>query len=603
MVNEFSDILATLPEPGKRNVLITSALPYVNNVPHLGNIIGSVLSADVFARYCRGRGIPTLYIGGTDEYGTTTEAKALIEKCTPRELCDKYHAIHAEIYQWFNISFDIFGRTTTQLQTDITQDIFRKLYNNGYLRERMTTQLYCQEHQSFLADRFVEGECPTCSYTDARGDQCDLCGQLLEPLQLKNPRCKIDGFTPITKDTKHIFLELDKLQREVEDYFQKASTNGAWPNNGKSITLAWLNEGLQPRSITRDMKWGTEVPLPGYEDKVIYSWFDACIGYVSITAKYTDQWEKWWRNPEDVQLYQFIGKDNVVFHSVIFPASQVGTRDTWTKVHHLATTDYLTYEGGKFSKSRGIGVFGDSAQQTGVSADVWRYYLLSRRPETGDTEFSWDSFISANNSILLNNLGNFASRVLKFVNSRFYNAIVPDWTKYHEPSFETWKEEINRLLTKYVEELDAVKLRAGLATALHISQQGNLFLQTNKLDGKLHESEPTKCAAVIGLAVNMIHLLASVIAPYMPETSKSICTQLRVEPLAIPDRWSADSIKPSHEIGKAEHLFHRIQPEKAQIWREMFGSAEVQKVKEEEAAAKAKKSTTLKGAFNSIYAI
>ncbi|KLJ08866.1 methionyl-tRNA synthetase [Blastomyces silverae] len=432
----------------------------------------------------------------------------------------------------------------------------------------MTTQLYCQEHQSFLADRFVEGECPTCKYTDARGDQCDLCGQLLEPLQLKNPRCKIDGFTPITKDTKHIFLELDKLQPEVEDYFQKASTNGAWPNNGKSITLAWLNEGLEPRSITRDMKWGTEVPLPGYEDKVIYSWFDACIGYVSITAKYTDQWEKWWRNPEDVQLYQFIGKDNVVFHSVIFPASQIGTRGTWTKVHHLATTDYLTYEGGKFSKSCGI--------------------------ETGDTEFSWDLFISANNSILLNNLGNFASRVLKFVNSRFYNNIVPDWTKYHEPSFETWKEEINRLLTKYVEELNAVKLRAGLATALHISQQGNLFLQTNKLDGKLHENEPTKCAAVIGLTVNLIHLLASVIAPYMPETSKSICTQLRVEPLATPDRWSADSIKPSHEIGKPEHLFRRIQPEKAQIWREMFGSEEVQKVKEEEAAIKAKKSTALK---------
>ncbi|OJD14103.1 hypothetical protein AJ78_05524 [Emergomyces pasteurianus Ep9510] len=230
MANASLDTLATLPEPGKRNVLITSALPYVNNVPHLGNIIGCVLSADVFARYCRGRGISTLYIGGTDEYGTTTEAKALIEQY-------------------------------------ITQDIFLKLYNNGFLKERMTTQLYCQKHQSFLADRFVEGECPACGYIDARGDQCDMCGQLLEPLQLKNPRCKIDRFAPVTKDTKHIFLELDKLQSEVESYFQKASTNGVWPNNGKSITLAWLKEGLQPRSITRDMKWGTDVPLPGYENK------------------------------------------------------------------------------------------------------------------------------------------------------------------------------------------------------------------------------------------------------------------------------------------------------------------------------------------------
>ncbi|PGG97138.1 hypothetical protein AJ80_09732 [Polytolypa hystricis UAMH7299] len=434
--------VALLPEPGKRNILITSALPYVNNVPHLGN---------------------------------------------------KYHTIHAEIYKWFNISFDLFGRTTIQLQTDITQDIFLKLNDNGFLKERMTTQLYCQQHHSFLADRFVEGECPTCGHVDARGDQCDLCGQFLEPLELRNPRCKIDGSTPVTKDTKHIFLELDKLQPE-------------------------LKEGLQPRSITRDMKWGTEVPLPGYEDKVTYPWFDACIGY-------------------------FLGKDNVVYHSVIFPASQIGTEDVWTKVHHLSVTDYLTYEGGKFSKSRGMGVFGDSAQQTGVSSGVW--------------------------PCLLNNLGNFVSRVLKFVNLRFYNNI----------------------------ELDAVKLRAGLATVLRVSQQGNLFLQANELDGKLYENEPSKCAAVIGLSINLIYLLASVIAPYMSETAQSIHTQLRVDPLSIPDHWNADSIKPSHGIGKAEHLFSRIQPEKAQVWREMFGSQEeVQEMKEEETAIKAKKSAGSKAA-------
>lgn len=222
----------------------------------------------------------------------------------------------------------------------------------------MTTQLYCSQHNSYLADRFVEGECPFCGYTDARGDQCDLCGRLLDPLQLRNPRCKIDGAAPVTRDTKHIFLELDKLQPDVEAFFRASAQNGKWSSNSKVITSSWLKEGLQPRSITRDIKWGTAVPRPDYTDKVIYSWFDACIGYVSITASYTNQWEKWWRNPEDVQLYQFIEKDNVVFHSVIFPASQLGTRDTWTKLHHLSTTDYLTYEGGKFSKSRGIGVLG-----------------------------------------------------------------------------------------------------------------------------------------------------------------------------------------------------------------------------------------------------
>ncbi|KAK3337472.1 methionyl-tRNA synthetase [Cercophora scortea] len=552
-----------LPEGGKRNVLVTSALPYVNNVPHLGNIIGSVLSGDVFARYCRGRGIRTLYIGGTDEYGTTTETKALVEGCTPQELCDKYHAVHAEIYKWFNISFDIFGRTTTELQTRITQDIFLELHKNGFLEERMTTQLYCEEHHSFLADRLVEGECPKCGYKDARGDQCDLCGLLLDPLELKNPRCKIDGSSPVTRETKHIFLELDKLQPKILTIFNESLAKGAWSANGAQITAAWLKQGLQPRSITRDMKWGTKVPLPGYEEKVIYSWFDACIGYVSITANYTDQWEKWWRSPEDVQLYQFIGKDNVVFHSEI-----------WTKLHHLSTTDYLTYEGGKFSKSRGVGVFGDSARKTGVPADVWRYYLVSHRPESGDSEFTWDAFVSSNNNLLLNNLGNFVSRVVKFVNSRHYNSIVPDWKDYSQDSFVAWETEVNGLLAQYIRELDAVKLRPALATVLNISQLGSSFLQSNKLDNKLVENEPAKCAAVIGRAINLVHLLASLIAPFMPDTAEAINKQLRVEPLPILDGWDASSISPGHEIGKAQHLFTRISPEKGEEWRRLFGSKE-----------------------------
>nr|POE71373.1 methionine--trna ligase, cytoplasmic [Quercus suber] len=578
-----------LPAPGKRNILVTSALPYVNNVPHLGNIIGSVLSADVFARYCRGRGVRTLYIGGTDEYGTTTEVRALEEGCTPRDLCDKYHNVHAEIYKWFNISFDIFGRTTTKLQTEITQQIFTKLNQNGFLKERMTTQLYCENHHSFLADRFVEGECPSCGYPDARGDQCDLCGRLLDSLDLKNPRCKVDGATPVNRDTKHTFLELDKLQPAVDKFYREATQDGRWSSNSKAITAAWLKDGLLPRSITRDMKWGTPVPLPGYEEKVIYSWFDACIGYVSITAQYTDQWEQWWRNPEEVQLNQFIGKDNVVYHSVIFPASQIGTKEPWTMLHHLSTTDYLTYEGGKFSKSRGIGVFGDAARETGVPADVWRFYLLAHRPETGDAEFTWDSFVSSNNSVLLNNLGNFVSRVVKFVNSRHYDNIVPEWEAYQDPVFESWKEEINFMLQQYIRELDTVKIRAGLATVLRISQQGNAFLQSNRLDSSLREKDALKCAAVIGLSINLFHLLASIIAPYMPDVAKSINMQLRADPLPILDSWSALSIQPGHEIGNATHLFTRINPQKAQEWREMFGSAEAKKPKAEETTVKVKK--------------
>ncbi|KAK4909291.1 methionine--tRNA ligase mes1 [Elasticomyces elasticus] len=281
--------------------------------------------------------------------------------------------------------------------------------------------------------------------------------------------------------------------------------------------------------------------------------------------------------------------------TVVFPGSQIGTRETWTKLHHLSTTEYLTYEGGKFSKSRGIGVFGDSAQKTGVASDVWRYYLISHRPETSDSEFNWDSFISANNNLLLKNLGNFVSRVVKFVNSKNFNNIVPDYTQYHEPSFDTWKEQVNGLLTEYIQKLDAVKIRGALSTVLSMSQQGNVFLQSNNLNNKLGEEEPLKCATVIGIAVNLIHLLASVLSPFMPDTAKSMNDQLRIKPLPIPDHWDADSIKPQHEIGKAAYLFSNIKPEKGEEWRRMFGGQEAQKVKEEEAARKTAKKAAMKG--------
>lgn len=353
---------AILPEEGKRNVLITSALPYVNNVPHLGNIIGSVLSADVFSRYSKARGNPTLYICGTDEYGTATETKAIEEGVTPQQLCDKYNKLHKDVYDWFEIEFDHFGRTPTKQQTEIAQDIFTKLNKSGYLEEQTTQQPYCTQHNSFLADRFVEGECPLCGYNDARGDQCDKCGHLLDPLELINPRCKLDGATPEVRQTKHIYLQLDKLQEKTAEWNKKSQVDGVWSDNGINITNAWIREGLKPRGITRDLKWGTPVPLEGYDDKVMYVWFDACIGYVSITANYTEHWEQWWRNPENVKLYQFMGKDNVPFHTVVFPSSQLGTGDKWTMLNTLSTTEYLNYEHGKFSKSRNIGVFGNSAK-------------------------------------------------------------------------------------------------------------------------------------------------------------------------------------------------------------------------------------------------
>ncbi|KAI0889634.1 methionyl-tRNA synthetase [Annulohypoxylon maeteangense] len=616
-----------LPQPGKQNILITSALPYANNVPHLGNIIGSVLSADVFARFSRARGFPTLYICGTDEYGTATETQALAEGVDPATLCTKYNAIHRDIYSWFKIDFDIFGRTPTAQHTEIVQQIFTRLWENGFIEERETEQAYCPAHNSFLADRFVEGECSLCHAAGARGDQCDACGNLLDPLEptedtkaesgedrkatgwLVNPHCKLDGATPERRTTKHLYLKLDALQPEVKSWLDNAGDIKDWSSNAIAITQSWLNDGLKPRSITRDLKWGVPVPtgLPGlsggdYDGKVFYVWFDACIGYPSITKCYTDRddttgknWEKWWKNPDNVSLYQFMGKDNVPFHSIIFPASQLGTQEKWTQVHKLSTTEYLNYEGGKFSKSKSVGVFGNSAKDTGVPVDVWRYYLLSRRPETSDSEFSWREFVDANNNDLLKNLGNFCNRVVKFAHAKL-NAVVPDYTKYQDSdgSIKQFTEEVNGLLQTYISNLNATKLRAGLSTALSISAVGNKLLQDNKLSNQLLTEDPERCNAVVGVALNHLHLLANILFPYLPETADGILRQIGVQGsgnsrFAIPDTWTPNTIPPGQALGEPKLLFSLIPTEKADEWREAFGGEELRKQKAiemEKAAAK-----------------
>ncbi|KAG5292788.1 methionyl-tRNA synthetase [Histoplasma ohiense] len=582
-----------LPKKGQRNILITSALPYVNNVPHLGNIVGSVLSADVFARYQKACGRPTLYICGTDEYGTATETKALEEGMTPEELCAKYNKIHQEVYEWFEIGFDIFGRTPTAQHTEISQAIFKRLYDNGFLEEKTAEQPFCEKHDSFLADRYVEGECPRCGYDDARGDQCDKCGHLLDPFDLKNPRCKLDGATPVRRNTKHIHLLLDKLQPEIEAWVHPAIEKGDWPKNSRVITESWLKEGLKDRGITRDLKWGVPVPLDGYEKKVLYVWFEACIGYPSITANYTPDWELWWRDPDNVQLYQFLGKDNVPFHSVIFPGTQIGTRDKWTKLHHLSTTEYLNYENGKFSKSRGIGVFGNNAKETGVPADVWRYYLLKNRPETGDTQFEWRSFVDANNGELLAKLGNLVNRMVKLIASpKAYSSTVPDFTV--PELFKPVLGEITTLLRQYITEMEGVHLRAGVATAMRIVEVGNGLIQSNKLDNSLIAREPERAASVVGIVINLIHLISSIFSPYLPATSASILEQLNVPFANIPsldelkdEGWKPALIKPGHQIGKAKYLFSQIDPKKADEWREMFGGSQAERLKKEQDAAKA----------------
>ncbi|MDR1256427.1 MAG: methionine--tRNA ligase, partial [Spirochaetaceae bacterium] len=303
--------------------LITSALPYVNNVPHLGNLI-QVLSADAFARFCRLRGYETCYVCGTDEYGTATETRAAEEGIGPRELCDRYWAIHDDIYRWFNIAFDKFGRTSTPVHTEVAQEIFSRLDAAGYIIEKTVEQLYCPACRRFLADRYVRGICPHCGYDGARGDQCEACGKLLDPTELKEPKCSSCGTAPELKTTKHLYIDLPKMRGKLESWMNEASARGKWAKNAVQMSQAWIRDGLRERAVTRDLKWGIPVPKAGFENKVFYVWFDAPIGYVSITGNLAQDrgldWkafiDEWWKNPENVELFQFIGKDNIPFHTV-----------------------------------------------------------------------------------------------------------------------------------------------------------------------------------------------------------------------------------------------------------------------------------------------
>ncbi|CAL5199008.1 unnamed protein product [Lathyrus oleraceus] len=594
---------AKLPVEGKRNILITSALPYVNNVPHLGNIIGCVLSADVFARYCRLRGYNVIYMCGTDEYGTATETKALEENCSPKEICDKYHAIHKEVYDWFNISFDKFGRTSSPEQTEACQSIFKKIFDNKWLSERTVEQLYCDTCERFLADRLVEGTCPTpgCEYDSARGDQCDKCGKLLNPTELKSPRCKVCKSSPRLRDTDHLFLELPLLKDKLEQYINKMSVDGSWSQNAIQITNAWLRNGLERRCITRDLKWGVPVPHEKYSNKVFYVWFDAPIGYISITACYTPDWEKWWKNPENVELFQFMGKDNVPFHTVIFPSTLLGTGENWTLMKTISVTEYLKYESGKFSKSNGIGVFGNDAKDTNIPVEVWRYYLLTNRPEVSDTDFTWPDLQAKLNSELLNNLGNFINRVLSFIAKpagQGYNSIIPtvpdDVSGDSHDLTKKLADKVSAYLDQYIEAMEKVKLKQGLKIAMSISGEGNAYLQETAFWRLYKENQPL-CALVMKTAAGIAYLLACLLEPFMPSFTLEVFKQLNLSVethLSLYDDKDVDRVKrpwdilnAGHKIGTPKPLFRELKDEELEFYKNKFAGSQADRVVRAEAEA------------------
>jgi methionyl-tRNA synthetase len=557
-----------------KKVLITSALPYVNAVPHLGNIIGCVLSADVFARFSRSRGNDTLYICGSDEHGTTTEVKAMEEGLTPKQICDKYHAIHADIYKWFNISFDYYGRTSSLTHHKITQDIFLKLHENGFIAEDFLDELYCNTCKKSLADRFVEGTCPHCGYENARGDQCDKCGHMINPFELKNPKCKVCGNPPVKKTVKHLFLDLPKLENEIDSWVEVASTEGEWSENTIQYTRAWLREGLKKRCISRELKWGIPIPLKGFEHMVFYVWFDAPIGYISITADHTKDWKNWWNHPEEVKLYQFMGKDNVPFHTILFPGTELGTREKYTMVHHLSTTEFLNYEDAKFSKSRGTGVFGDDAKSTGIPSDVYRYYLLINRPEKSDTVFSWDDFQEKLNAELLANLGNLVNRTLVFI-SKYYDSKIPE--AHMGPAELELISKAKDHYAKITQLLDHVKIKDALKETMAFLNVANKYFQDSQPWKTVKEDKARADASMYVLA-NIVKDTAILIEPFLPDTSRRINEQLNIKQHSWKD-LGVTCIKPSHAIGKPEALFAKLENEQKEELKKRFGEKKEEKPK------------------------
>ena len=532
-----------------------------------------VLSADVFARFCRSRGYETMYICGTDEYGTASETRALQEGVTPRELCDRYHEIHKKIYEWFNISFDYFGRTSTPKQTEIVQHIFAQCDKNGYITEKETEQLYCPDCQRFLADRFVSGTCPHCGYDGARGDQCEKCGTLLDPTELVDPKCSVCGATPVLKKTKNLYINLPKILPIFKEWMDKASTDGFWAKNAVQITNSWLRDGLQERCITRDLKWGIPVNKPGYEDKVFYVWFDAPIGYISITANKTDDWEYWWRDPENTELYQFIGKDNIPFHTVILPCSQLATGEKWTMLYHMSSTEYLNYEGGKFSKSKGIGIFGNDVEETGIPADVWRFYMFYNRPEKADYTFTWNDFQDKVNKELIGNLSNLVNRTLTFV-KRFYDGKLGEGELDQTivEAARAKEEEITKALERS-DERDAIHL------IFELSDIGNKAFQDGE-PWKKRKENPEEAEKLLRTLLYLIRDLAVMVTPYMPSTGDRILSFIGSEKA----KWdTVGSFEGPVVVSNAELLFQKLEDDRINELRERYSGSQQERLEREKA--------------------
>ncbi|MFZ4584418.1 MAG: methionine--tRNA ligase [Acidimicrobiia bacterium] len=555
--------------------LVTSALPYINGVKHLGNLVGSMLPADVYARYLRQRGDEVLAICATDEHGTPAELAALAARQSVETYCAEQHEIQKRLGERWGLAWDQFGRTSSSENRQLTQHFANALMAQGFLEERVTKQIFSVDDDRFLPDRYVEGTCPHCGYERARGDQCENCTRVLDPTDLVNPRSAVSGSTNLeVRESKHLFLLQSKLADRIRAW---VDTRTEWPQLTKSIAYKWLDEGLTDRGITRDLKWGVPVPFPGFEDKVFYVWFDAPIGYIGATAEWgarhpLHDWRTWWLDADDVEYVQFMGKDNVPFHTVSFPATIIGSEEPWKLVDQIKSFNWLNWYGGKFSTSQGRGVFMDTALEL-LPADVWRYVLMANAPESDDTNFTWEILATSVNKDLAGNLGNFINRVLRFTSSKFGDEVPSGGTPGADEAWLT--EQLQARLEAYTAHLNALQFRKAVHELRSIWALGNQYLDRTAPWERIKEDRDA-AALALRTAINLARLDLVLSAPLMPRIAANGLDFLGA--YRGLESWPHDAAKEltalpeAHGFAVPPVLFEKVTDEQIAAWSERFGT-------------------------------
>ena len=544
-----------------KRTLVTAALPYANGGVHIGHLAGVYVPADIYVRYLRLKKKDVLFICGSDEHGVPITLRAKKEGCTPQDVCDRFHALIKKSFADFGISFDIYSRTTSKIHAETASAFFRTLYDKGVFVEKESEQYYDEEAKTFLADRYITGECPHCHFLKAYGDQCEQCGSTLSPNELINPKSAVSGSKPVLKKTKHWYLPLDKYQPWLEKWILE--DHKEWRPNVYGQCKSWIDMGLQPRAVSRDLDWGIPVPVEGAEGKVLYVWFDAPIGYISNTKELRDDWETWWKDPS-TRLVHFIGKDNIVFHCIVFP-TMLKAEGSYILPDNVPANEFLNLEDDKISTSRNWAVWLDEyLVDFPGKQDVLRYVLTANAPETKDNNFTWKDFQARNNNELVAVYGNFVNRAL-VLTDKYYGGVVPeqgeltDYDRQTISEFTGVKADVEKLL-------DEFRFRDAQKEAMNLARIGNKYLADSE-PWKLQKTDPKRVETILNLSLQLVANLAIAFEPFLPFSSKKLRHMLNMEEFDWNNLGSTTLIAAGHKINKPELLFEKIDdaPIQAQV--------------------------------------